>query len=287
VSAPEDELRQAVALTERAAAERSMAQRVSAFFLFVQGLSGIPSEAARPGDLRDARGCIPWSLGPVPRLVLAMALHRSGHVAEARKTLAAAVTAHDWRATEARDQDGWICHALRREAEGLILTDLPAFLKGTYQPRDNDERLALLGACQFKNRTRTSARLYADAFAAAPPLADDVWAGHRYNAARAATLAGCGRGEDATGLGEAEGKRWRDQARQWLRADVSAWGKAWDSAPAARARVWLMLTQWRSDPDLAGLRDLGALEKLSAEEREEWFAVWKEVDVLLKRTTSP
>jgi len=46
--------------------------------------------------------------------------------------------------------------------------DLPAFLAGKYQPRDNDERLALLVACQFTNRTRASARLYAAAFAAAP-----------------------------------------------------------------------------------------------------------------------
>ena len=52
-----------------------------------------------------------------------------------------------------RDQDGWICHVLRREAEAMILPDLPAFLGGNYQPRDNDERLALLGVCQFTNRT--------------------------------------------------------------------------------------------------------------------------------------
>ena len=56
----------------------------------------------------------------------------------------------------------------------MILPDLPAFLDGKYQPRDNDERLALLGICQFTNRTRALARLYADAFAAAPQLAEDV-----------------------------------------------------------------------------------------------------------------
>src|SRR5207253_11011881 len=130
------------------------------------------------------RGDAARVLGPAPRLVLALALHRSGQVAEARKTLAAAVLAHDWRASQVRDQDGWICHVLRREAEGMILPNLPAFLDGKYQPQDNDERLALLGVCQFTNRTRTSARLYADAFVAAPRLAEDLGAGHRYNAAR-------------------------------------------------------------------------------------------------------
>ena len=44
---------------------------------------------------------------------------------------------------------------------------------------------------------------------------------------------------------------------------------------------------WRYDPDLAGLRDRIALEKLPAEEREEWLALWKEVEALLSRTASP
>jgi serine/threonine-protein kinase len=57
------------------------------------------------------------------------------------------------------DQHGCIAHSLRREAEAMILPDLPAFLDGKYRPRDNDERLALLGVCQFTNRTCSAARL--------------------------------------------------------------------------------------------------------------------------------
>ena len=38
-------------------------------------------------------------LGPAPRLVLAMALHENGRADEARKTLAEATLAHDWRAS--------------------------------------------------------------------------------------------------------------------------------------------------------------------------------------------
>src|SRR5258708_30673728 len=95
-------------------------------------------------------------------------------------------------------------------------------MEGKYQPRDNDERLALLGACQFANRTHATARLCADAFAADPPLADDLAAAHRYTAARAAALAGSGHGADATGVAEQEGKRWRDQARLWMWAELAA-----------------------------------------------------------------
>jgi serine/threonine-protein kinase len=89
------------------------------------------------------------------------------------------------------------------------------------------------------------ARLYADAFAASPQLADDLGAGHRYNAARAAARAGCGHGEDAPGLGEADGKQWRDQARQWLRGELAARVRSLDADPtAARLGVREALTRW-------------------------------------------
>jgi eukaryotic-like serine/threonine-protein kinase len=52
-----------------------------------------------------------------------MALHQNGQVEEARKTLATAVLAHDWRADQVSDQNGWIYHVLRREAEAMILPD--------------------------------------------------------------------------------------------------------------------------------------------------------------------
>jgi serine/threonine-protein kinase len=172
------------------------------------------------------------------------------------------------------------------EAEALILPNLSAFLEGKYQPQDNDERLALLGACQYMNRTRAMARLYADTFAAAPSVADDLSAGHRYNAARAATHVGCGHGADATGFGEEERKRWRKQAREWLRADLAMWTARLDSdSPVERNLARRMLTNWQADPDLAGVREPHVLDDLSADERTECLALWHEVRALLKRTS--
>src|SRR5262249_30115533 len=115
-------------------------------------------------------------MGPCPRLVVAMAQHQNGQSHAARQTLAAAVLAYDWRAAQADNRDAWIYHILRRVAEGMILPNLSAYLDGKYQPQDNDERLALLGVCQFMNRSRAMARLYADAFSAAPSLAEDLGA---------------------------------------------------------------------------------------------------------------
>jgi serine/threonine-protein kinase len=279
-----DELRQAVALAERAlAAERPEDKWAYPYFLFARGLAEY-----RQGEFKRAiatmQGEASSVLGPAPRLVLAMALHRSGKAAEARKTLAAAVLAYDWRANLARDQAGWMYHVLRREAEGIILPNLPAFLDGKYQPQDNDERFAMLGACQFTDHTRAMARLYADAFAASPPLTDDLGAGHRYNAARAAARAGCGHGKDAPGFGEAEGKKWRDQARQWLRAELAAHVRALDTDPtAARLGVREALTRWQKEPDLACVRDPGELDKLAADERKEYLALWADVAAVLAR----
>jgi eukaryotic-like serine/threonine-protein kinase len=73
----------------------------------------------------------------------------------------------------------------------------------------------LLGVCQFTNRMGAAARLYADAFVADSHLAEDLRSGHRYEAARAAALAGCRLGADGAKLDEAERTRWLRQARDW------------------------------------------------------------------------
>jgi serine/threonine-protein kinase len=246
-------------------------------------------------------------MGPAPRLILALAQHEQGQKQQARKTLATAIAGFDWSTVQADSRDVWIAHILRREAEALILPDLPAFLRGEYQPRDSDERLALVGVCQFQGRCHAAARLYADALAADPALAEDLISASRsraalgdkqpvgrveeltaecrYPAARCAALAGCGLGADGAKLSAAERTRWRKQARDWLRADLAVWAKTLDSnSRAARTLARKLLMRWQADPDLTGLRESGALEMLSADERKECLALWKEVGLVLERT---
>jgi hypothetical protein len=43
------------------------------------------------------------------------------------------------------------------------------------------------------------------------------------------------------------------------------------------------MQHWQTDSDLAGLREPGALEAMSPEERKEWLALWREVAALLGR----
>jgi len=279
-----DELQRFVALTKRAFARNPGENAAQPYFKFGHGLAEY-----RQGHFDQAiammRGEAAQVLGPGPTLVIAMALHQKGHADQARKTLASAVLSYDWSASQVRDVQPCILHALRREAEKIILPNLAAFMDGTYRPQDNDERLALLGACQFASRTRTIARLYADAFATDPALAEDLGAGLRYNAARAAAQAGSGRGADATNLGQEERAQLREQARQWLRADLAARaGALADCSMEIRQAHHLALTRWQNEPDLAYLREPGELDKLAADERKECLSLWDEVATILARS---
>jgi tetratricopeptide (TPR) repeat protein len=175
-----------------------------------------------------------------------------------------------------------------RWAEQLSRLDerLPAVLQGKDQPRDAAEGLNFACLCQLPchKRYAASARFYAEAFAAGPNLAENLQAAPRYHAARAAALAGGGRGQDVAGLDEKERARLRRQALAWLRADLEAWGRQLDK-DAARSRDAAAgaLRGWLRHPDLAGVRGPEALAQLPADERQPWQQLWNDVDALSSR----
>jgi serine/threonine-protein kinase len=185
-------------------------------------------------------------------------------------------------------QPGWTYPSAQwvREAESMAALEskLPAFLKGEFRPKDTTERLGLVGVCQGKNLWAAAARLYADAFAADPKLADDPKLRHRCDAACCAALAAAGRGEDAAKLDAEEKVRLRKQALDWLRADLSLRTKQLESGqPADRTAVQELLRHLQRDSDLAGLRDAAALAQLPAEERAACAKLWADVAALLKK----
>jgi serine/threonine-protein kinase len=286
--AADEELRQAAELIDRAvAADRATyASWAYPFFLFAKGLAEY-----RRGRFDSAIGILQgpaaYVMGPAPNLVLAMAQHRRGDRDEAKRTLALAVFGFDWRATSADGCEMWIYHALRREAEALLLPDLPGFLAGTYYPTDPAERRALVGVCRVTDRTHALARLYADIFADAPRLADDLRCGRRYDAACLTARAGCGSGADAARLGDEQRARWRKQARGWLSADLTAWSAALaGGSHEYRELAKKRLAFWQTDPDLAGLRDEKGLADLPEPERAECRALWDQVAATLKRAAA-
>jgi serine/threonine protein kinase/Flp pilus assembly protein TadD len=183
----------------------------------------------------------------------------------------------DWPHPSAR----WV-----RECERLVELDgrLPAVLRGEAQPAGAAERIEYAQVCYYKTLYAAAARLRAGAFGSDPKLADDLTAGHRYDAACAAALAGCGRGADAGPLSDQERARWRKQALDWLRADLAANAKLLEGhRPQDRRLVGQRLRHWQGDPDLAGLRDPAALAALPAGERESCQQFWAEVQALLAR----
>ena len=102
-------------------------------------------------------------------------------------------------------------------------------------------------------------RLTEVALTASPAQAEDLRAGHRAAAARAAALAGSGGGKDDPPPDDAARAELRRLAFGWLKADLAARSRVLRAEPKSGPDVRKALDGWRQDPDLAGVRDSGAL----------------------------
>jgi tetratricopeptide (TPR) repeat protein len=208
---------------------------------------------------------------------LGLSLQQLGRFGEA---LAVLKRGHELGSNTARyprwcyPSDGWVQQA---QLLAALERKLPAVLKGEAEPADS-ERLGLAVICQAKHLNRAAARFYTAAFAAQPRRADDLKAGHRYNAACVAALAAAGAGADAAPLGDKEQTALCRQALDWLRADLKAWAQATD-----RALVEGKLQHWQQDTNLASVRDKETLAKLPPAERDAWQKLWSDVAGLLTK----
>jgi hypothetical protein len=156
---------------------------------------------------------------------------------------------------------------------------LPAVLAGKDRPNDATECLGFALLCRrHRHRYAAAARFYEEAFAAQPAQAADLQAGHRYQAARCAALAAAGQGKDAGKLTEEERGRLRQQALDWLRADLNAWRRLLKEGPdRARPVIIKQMQHWKVDTDFAGLRGQEALARLPEAERPAWQKLWADV----------
>ncbi len=246
---------------------------------------------AQPGSVDYRQACLALAL-----LVRAMAGHQRHVPAEAHRAYAEAVALipAELRMLSSGDRkvrlpinsttahhDWLFAEILRREAEGLLFPNLPAFLAGKHQPRDAPERLALAVACRGRGLYRDAAGLYADAFAADPKSAEDRKAGHRHAAACCAARACTALHADR--LEEQERARWRRQVLAWLQDEVAALARLGTSGtPEDRTTLRQAVGQWQHDRDLARLRDPEALALLPAGERPGWLKVWADLAALAR-----
>jgi tetratricopeptide (TPR) repeat protein len=174
-----------------------------------------------------------------------------------------------------------------REAERLVGLDrrLVALLRGEAEPASAAERIEFAYLCgRYKRLYVPAFRLYGEAFAADPRLANDWQSWNRYNAACIAALAVVGQGGDAVRLPDKAIVMLRRQALRWLRADLALHAQlAERDDAAAKQAVRQRLAHWQQDPDLATVRDPAALAQLTDDERQAWRQLWDEVAALLRK----
>jgi tetratricopeptide (TPR) repeat protein len=214
----------------------------------------------------------------VGHCMLGQALKEQGKFAEA---LASLKRGHEL----GMKTEGWPYPSAQwvKEAERLIELDakLPAVLQGKEKPKDAGEMMELARLCQrYRKRPAAAVRFWQEAFTTDPELTGDPKSGNRYEAACAAALVACGKSEDAAAIKDAERTRWRKQASTWLRLDLELWIKQRDTN---RELVGLMMRNWLNDPDLAGVRDPAAINRLPEEERSNWLRLWADVDSLANK----
>jgi serine/threonine protein kinase/Flp pilus assembly protein TadD len=177
--------------------------------------------------------------------------------------------------------------AWARECERSIVRErrVSAYLAGTYTPANSRERIELAVFCWQHRRNWAAARLYAEAFADQPRLADDLeHEDHRYRAANAALSAAAGKGRDAEDkLGSKERARWRRQALHWLRTDLAQRLKQMENgSPKVRKGFQVLLgAVWPQLLD--SVHGEAALARLPAYERPDWRRFWADVEHALAK----
>jgi eukaryotic-like serine/threonine-protein kinase len=216
------------------------------------------------------------SLPPLPQLIAALALDDLGRKPEALTALGRAATFGDYRLVAASRREGWIAHALRREAESKLVPNLDAFTRGSYWPTTADERLALIATSEDRGMSLASARLFIEAFERDPGLAQDLTIQFRYRAACAAAMCGCGYASDGQSIPPEERIRWRARCLHWLQEELRAL-----RSEATESLRSTLLSIWLNDRELRGVHDPGLLAKLPEAERSAFTALWADVDAAL------
>jgi tetratricopeptide (TPR) repeat protein len=173
------------------------------------------------------------------------------------------------------------------------------FLDGVIQSRAKLARLDAIGASRAKPATPAEAiefailasqpprrrygltvRLYSEAFAADPALANPLKTPYRYWAACDAVRTATGQDKEKPKVGVEERGRLTGLALKWLREDLAQW-----TLQAKDAKQWSQvresLTDWKKEPVLASVRDPAVLAEMPPADRKAWEAFWRDVDALL------
>jgi serine/threonine-protein kinase len=203
-----------------------------------------------------------------------------GKFAEAQKALR---RARDLARGQPQRIKGIESNLAQIERQSALAARLPAVLRGDDKPKDAGEAAEFAEVAFRLSRYAASAQFYAQAFGFDPALAQDLKADRRYTAARAAAMAGVGKGQDQPPPDETARAKWRRHTLDWLQADLALCIK--ELAPGSRrvnASLRKTLEGWKLDRELAGIRDDAAVATLAEPERKACRTLWAEVDKELK-----
>jgi eukaryotic-like serine/threonine-protein kinase len=161
---------------------------------------------------------------------------------------------------------------------------LPAIVKGADRPKDANERVVLANMAFDSELYATAVGLWAEALDSQPDLGEDRQAQHRYNAACAVARLVAGDDKNEPSPDAARSALLRQRAMKWLKIELDTWAKLLDEGkPDDAATVAFTLAYWRTDSELASIRDAAVLDKIPADERKDWRDLWSEVDALLAK----
>jgi serine/threonine protein kinase/cytochrome c-type biogenesis protein CcmH/NrfG len=168
-----------------------------------------------------------------------------------------------------------------------VVHKLPLVIRGETWPADAEE-LTILAymVAHYQQGFALAAQFSAKSFADRPEFAKATvdWPASRprYFAACCAAMAAQGRG-DANQFSPEERSRWRREALEWLRQELSYWqAQVTGGKPEDRARARATLAYWQTDGWLAGVRDATELQELPQAEQAGWHKLWAEVIHLLR-----
>ncbi len=171
-------------------------------------------------------------------------------------------------------------------AQAALDARLAAVLKGQ-APKDNSERIQLAFRAYEKALHASSARLYAEALANDGNLALDRQAQHRYSAACAAALAASCTPNDDRPADRAARAELRREAVKWLADELATWDTLLPSSqPEMKDKIAATLQHWKSDADLASIREERELAHLTDAERSACKRLWSDVDQALIKVTA-
>jgi tetratricopeptide (TPR) repeat protein len=161
-----------------------------------------------------------------------------------------------------------------------LLPRLDEVATGRAKPATPAEAIELAIFAASQGRYGLGVRLYSEAFAADPALADPLKYPYRYWSACDAVRAGGGKDKDLPKVEPVEWSRLTGLALKWLRADLARWtSQATD--PKRRQQVRDQLTNWKNEAALAPVRDPAALAAMPSADRKAWEDLWRDVDALL------